>query len=268
MMKLQPISLSTIPDAIIQQIKSLIATGRLKPGDRLPNERDLVDQFGVGRSSVREAMMALAAMGLVVRTREGTYVNPDPARLVWSSLDQGGVLTRSTIHDVFETRRLFEVGIAALAAERATPEAIAAIRQWVPDRVGDVEAFKQADVQFHTAIARAAANPLVFELYSKVQELLFQTHQYYTALERLDPNSSAAMYEAILQQHRAILEAIERQNPAAAQQAVLVHFVALEESMLRNAEEAEAADAGADDEEEDLGADDEGDESLGSVSPG
>lgn len=249
-MKLRPISLSTIPDAIIQQIRELIANGHLKPGDRLPNERELVAQFGVGRSSVREAMMVLAAMGLVVRNREGTFVNPDPARLVWSALDQGGTLSRTTIHEVFETRRLLEVGIAALAAERATPESVAAIRQWVPARVEDVETFKQADVHFHSAIARAAGNPLIFELYGKVQELLFQTHQYYTALERLDPASSAAMYQSILEQHRAILEAIERKDPAAAQQAVLVHFVLLEESMLRNSEGAATGDGEAEGDED------------------
>lgn len=233
-MKLEPISLSTIPDAIVQQIRTLVAEGRLKPGDRLPNERDLGEQFGVGRSSVREAMMALAAMGLVVRKREGTFINPDSTRLAWASFDQMPGLTRSTIKDVFETRRLFEVGMAALAAERATPEAIAEMKRWLPENLDDLEAFKQADLQFHKAVALAAGNPFTYELYGKVQEILFQTHQYYTALERLDPDSAPAMYAAVLSQHRAILRAIEARDPVAAQQATLAHFNALEETMLQD----------------------------------
>ena len=248
-MKIQPISLSTIPDAIIQQIRGFIADGQLKPGDRLPNERDLVERFGVGRSSVREAMMALAAMGLVVRTREGTYVNPDPTKLVWCSLDRATAFTRGTIRDVFETRRLFEVGMAALAAERVTAETLQEIRRWVPSKVEDLEAFKQADVQFHSAVARAAGNPFIYELYGKVQELLFRTHQYYIALEQLDPKSSKAMYESALQQHQVIFKAIEARDPVVAQKAMLAHFDALEESMLPEpgpacGEEGESGDGG------------------------
>ncbi len=268
-MKLQPISLSTIPDAIIRQIRALVAEGRLQPGDRLPNERELGEQFGVGRSSVREAMMALAATGMVVRRREGTFINPDSTRVAWASLDGMSGLTRSTIKDVFETRRLFEVGIAALAAERATPATIAEIKRWLPENLNDLEAFKQADVQFHKAVAKAADNPFTYELYGKVQEILFQTHQYYTALQRLDPDSSVTMYQSVLDQHREILRAIEAHDPTQAQQAVLAHFDALEETMLHDVPPdsdealASALDAGAD---ADL-PDDEGDEADGATAP-
>lgn len=240
-MKLEPIALSTIPDAIVEQIRRLVRSGNLKPGDRLPTERDLGEQFGVGRSSVREAMMALAAMGLVVRRREGTFVNPDPSVLVWAALSSESALTSNTIHDVFEARRIFEVGIVGLAAERATPQEIDEIRQWVPDTVPDVESFKKADLYFHAAIARAAGNPFITELYTRVQEILFQTHQYHAVLEELDPASSGAMYREVLEQHRAVLAGIEQHDSAAAQQAMLQHFRILEETMLPEA----GVDAGA-----------------------
>lgn len=236
-MKLQPISLSTIPDAIMDQIQKLITNGTLKPGDRLPNERELGEQFGVGRSSVREAMMALAAMGLLVRRRDGTYVNPDPSRLVWVNLIREGALSSSTVRHVFEARRIFEVGIAALAAERATPEQVEEIRAWVPSNFDDLESFKVADLYFHAAIARAAGNPFITELYSRVQEILFQTHHYYAALEELDPGSSLAIYQQVLMQHRTILAAIERHDPVEAQRAMLEHFRILEEIMLPGGQE-------------------------------
>lgn len=254
-MKLEPISLSTIPDAIVRQIRALVAEGRLKPGDRLPNERELGEQFGVGRSSVREAMMALAATGMVIRRREGTYINPDSTRVAWAAMDEVPGLTRSTIKDVFETRRLFEVGIAALAARRATPAAIAEIKRWLPDMLVDLEAFKQADVQFHKAVAKAANNPFTYDLYGKVQEILFQTHQYYTALQRLDPDSTVSTYQSVLDQHREILRAIEAHDPVAAQQATLAHFDALESTMLHDVppdtSEALAEAAATDTSEED-----------------
>lgn len=216
----------------MEQIRRLIADGTLKPGDRLPNERDLGEQLGVGRSSVREAMRALTAMGLLLRRREGTFVNPDRSTLVWVALNRQGSLSSSTVQHVFEARRIFEAGIAMLAAQRATTEQVADIRSWVPGAVDDLESFKTADLHFHAAIASAAGNPFITELYSRVQEILFQTHQYYAALEELDPGSSANQFQQILLQHRAILEAIERHDPEAAQQAMLAHFRSLEKTML------------------------------------
>lgn len=231
-MKIQTISLGTIPDAIVEQIKLLIHNRALKPGDRLPNERELGERFGVGRSSVREAMKALVAIGLVVRTREGTFVNSDPTKLVWNSLDKHTGLTQSSVREVFEGRRLFELGIAAMAAERATPENIAEIWQWAPIHVANVEEFKLSDIRFHAAIAKAAGNSFISELYNHMQEVLFCTHQWFTTLEHLDPKLLSSICEANLQQHRVIAKAIEAHDLNAAQQAMLQHFDALEVSML------------------------------------
>ncbi|MCL6592347.1 MAG: FadR family transcriptional regulator [Alicyclobacillus sp.] len=234
-MNLQTISLGTIPDAILQQIKQLIREGQLKPGDRLPNERELGEKFGVGRSSVREAMKALVALGLVVRTREGTFVNPDPTKLVWNSLDHHHGITRSSIREVFEARRLFELGMAAMAAERATPEDIEEIWNWAPESVDSLDAFKLTDIRFHSAIAKATGNTFLAELYTHMQEVLFRTHQWFHALELLDKASLFKQLSVNLQQHRVIAQAISDRQPEAAQQAIAEHFASLEVSMLPDA---------------------------------
>ena len=231
-LNLQTISLGTIPDAILQQIKLLIQEGELKPGDRLPNERELSERFGVGRSSVREAMKALVALGLVVRTREGTFVNPDPTKLVWNSLDTSTGLTQSNIHEVFEARRLFELGMAALAAERASDEDIAEMWNWAPQEVSSLADFKLTDTRFHAAIAKATGNSFLTELYAHMQEVLFRTHQWFSALEKLDSKSMFAQIGVSLKQHRVIAQAIANRKPADAQQAMYQHFASLEVSML------------------------------------
>jgi GntR family transcriptional repressor for pyruvate dehydrogenase complex len=231
-MNLQTISLGTIPDAILQQIKLLIRKGELKPGDRLPNERELGEKFGVGRSSVREAMKALVVLGLVVRTREGTFVNPDPTKLVWNSLDSHAGLTQGSISEVFEARRLFELGMAALAAERADADDIAEIWNWAPERVDSLDEFKMTDIRFHSAISKATRNSFLAELYTHMQGVLFRTHQWFNALEQLDKKSLYSQLSVNLQQHRVIAQAIADHNPEAAQQAMLQHFTSLEGSML------------------------------------
>jgi len=216
----------------MSQIRTLIVQGNLKPGDRLPTERELSKRFGVGRSSVREAMMALAATGSVIRSREGTFVNPNPSVAVWSALDRAELLTKGTARDVFETRRLFEVGIVALAAERATDEAIAEIQNWCPDHVANVEEFINVDVQFHSSLAQATGNSFLHMLYARMQEFLFQTHQYYAALEQVSPSVTARMYDEVLEQHKVIMEAVRDRDAEAAKAAMVAHFAGLEGRML------------------------------------
>jgi GntR family transcriptional repressor for pyruvate dehydrogenase complex len=230
-MDIKTISISTIPDAIVEQIKKLIHEGNLKPGDRLPNERELGQRFGVGRSSVREALKALNAIGLVERTREGTFVSTDLTKLVWNSLSQTSSLSQNSVREVFEARQIFEISIVAKAAEKATPEIINEIWKWIPDQITNIEEFKYVDVQFHFAIVRATENSFLIEMYKHVQNTLFVTHNWFAELEKLDPKSISFCQEC-LQHHRAIAEAIEKHDSDGASQAMLRHFNALEEMML------------------------------------
>src|SRR5215467_10408979 len=115
-------------DQVVAFVRTLIDRGRLRPGDRLPGERDLATQLGVSRPSVRAGLHALAAMG-VVRSRHGsgTYIPDGPPSLGSEPLSFLAALHGFTREEMYEARRIFEVGAVGLAAERATPEQIVAL---------------------------------------------------------------------------------------------------------------------------------------------
>src|ERR671924_2179624 len=111
---------------VVAHVRNLIERGALKPGDRLPAERDLATQIGVSRPTVRAGLRALAAIG-VVRSRHGsgTYIPDGPPSLGSDALSFLAALHGFTREEMYEARRLLEVGAAGLAASRATPEQIA-----------------------------------------------------------------------------------------------------------------------------------------------
>src|SRR5579875_2792145 len=129
---LQPVARSTLPDVVVGQIQQLIASGELKPGDRLPTERELCERLSVGRSTVREALRVLVTLGVLTRDRAGVYVNPEPPILVSS-------ITATTVQIIFEARRLFEVGLAGLAAQRAEEDDLQEIARWLPPEGAEVD---------------------------------------------------------------------------------------------------------------------------------
>src|SRR6188768_4532681 len=117
---------------VVAHVRGLIDRGSLRPGDRLPAERDLAQQIGVSRPTVRAGLHALAAMG-VVRSRHGsgTYIPDGPPMLGSEPLSFLAALHGFTRTEMYEARRILEVGVAGLAAERATPEQIAAMAEEV-----------------------------------------------------------------------------------------------------------------------------------------
>src|SRR5215831_14160365 len=119
-------------DQVVAFVRDLIVRGRLRPGDRLPGERELATQIGVSRPSVRAGLHALAAMG-VVRSRHGsgTYIPDGPPALGSEPLSFLAALHGFTREEMYEARRVLEVGAAGLAAERATPEQLASLAEEV-----------------------------------------------------------------------------------------------------------------------------------------
>src|SRR5690625_235579 len=101
-------------------MREQIISGRLKPGDKLPPERELCKGFGVGRGTIREAMTAMSVIGMVERRQDGTYVRD---AIHWQERTENFdlIMAKVSIHDVLETREALELDIAVMAAERATP---------------------------------------------------------------------------------------------------------------------------------------------------
>jgi GntR family transcriptional repressor for pyruvate dehydrogenase complex len=161
------VSLNRVSQVIVDQIRLLLREGRLKPGDRLPSERDLCERFGVSRVTVREALRVLEANGLVdirVGARGGAFVTSPTSQQIGAGLADLLNLSPLTAADVTEARQVFELGIIPLLVERATDEDIAALREMVAVHKaalerGEYDMSMSAD--FHARVAACTHNPAI-----------------------------------------------------------------------------------------------------------
>jgi len=168
---------SRLYEQIVQQIEESIVKGDLKAGDQLPAERDLAQRFGVSRTAVREAVKALREKGLVeAYSGRGTFITDGTTQAVRQSLDlmvKIGQPEGST--HLAEVRAILEPEIASLAAVRIQEPELATMREAVAvmDRAGsDPDAYIEADLDFHLALAEGAANPLILSLLDSIVGLL------------------------------------------------------------------------------------------------
>ncbi|HXH83084.1 MAG TPA: FadR/GntR family transcriptional regulator [Candidatus Tectomicrobia bacterium] len=219
-----PIRSTRIYEEIVRQVKAMIAEGRLRGGDRLPPERDLAEHFVVSRTSVREALRALESRGLVeIRPGEGTFVREVSVDELVEPLALLIVSQREAIGELFEARRLLEPSLAALAAERATPEEIQEMERILEEQAREVQAGRTGlaqDARFHAAIGAAAHNRAITRIAHAVIDLLTQSREESLSTPGRPTRSHA--------DHRRILDAIVRRDPAGARQAMLDHVEAVE----------------------------------------
>ena len=227
-------------EQVVSFVRGLIERGQLKPGDRLPAERDLAVEIGVSRPTVRAGLRALAAMG-VVRSRHGsgTYIPKGPPMLGSEPLSFLAALHGFTRDEMYEARRILEVGAAGLAAERATHEQLMAISEEVASlfaAMDDPVVFLVHDINFHRSVASASGNPIVASLVEMVSELYYERRRE-TAMRASDRNLRDAA-----QLHRRVYQAIRARDPEAARAAMNEHLL---HSSAFQAEEAGDGAAGA-----------------------
>jgi GntR family transcriptional repressor for pyruvate dehydrogenase complex len=223
-MGIEPVRSTRIYEEIVRQIKAMIAEGRLKSGDQLPPERDLADKFVVSRTSVREALRALESLGLVeIRPGEGTFVKEISVEALIEPLALVMASQREAIGELFEARRLLEPAIAALAARRATPDEIQEMERILEEQAKEIAVGRTGlsqDGQFHAAIAGAAHNRAIMRIVHGIMDLLTQSRE-----ESLNtPGRPTRSHE----DHRRMLDAIKRRDPAAAERVMLDHLNAVE----------------------------------------
>jgi GntR family transcriptional repressor for pyruvate dehydrogenase complex len=172
--------------AVVTHVRQLIDQGALGPGARLPPERDLARQVGVSRPTVRAGLRTLAALG-VVRSRRGsgTYIPDGPPTLGAEALSFLAALHKFTVDDVYEARRILEVGAAGLAAERASADHLATLADEVAGlfaSLNDRQVFLVHDINFHRGIAAASGNPIVASMVEMVAALYYERRR--TTAER------------------------------------------------------------------------------------
>lgn len=216
---------------VVAHVRALIGSGKLRPGDRLPPERELARELKISRSSLRAGIGFLAAMG-VLKSRHGagTFVSSGPPALDSSSLSVLGALHGFLPWQMFEARLVLESTVASLAAERATDEHIAELAEEVAEMyaaLADPQEYLIHDIRFHRTIARAAGNPILAALMETITANLYDGRRL-TVQNSQDLMESAGM-------HREIYRAIRSHNPPQAKRAMEQHL-----NLARMAQAAEA----------------------------
>ncbi|KAF4408125.1 MULTISPECIES: FadR/GntR family transcriptional regulator [Streptomyces] len=213
---LRPMGRTRLYEQVLDRLREYAAGRGLKAGDRLPPERELAQRLGVSRASVKQAVVVLEVQGLVeVRHGGGTY-------LVGDSLDaepvERLVERRRRLPDVLEAREALEAKLAELAAERRTPDDLAAIRaalSHMAAEIADGGHGAEGDRRFHAAVTAAAHSSLLAEFMRSIAEQITES-RHESLRQPGRPSRSLA-------QHRAILDAIEEQRGKAAAAAMRRH---------------------------------------------
>jgi GntR family transcriptional repressor for pyruvate dehydrogenase complex len=218
-----PIQSERLYEQIVSQIEQRIEKGELKVGDQLPSERELAEQFAVSRTAVREAVKALREKGLVeILAGRGTFITDGRSDRIRNSL---GLLmkigTTNGAANLVEMREILEPEIAAIAATRITDEYVIAMQEAVnimeiATASNNSEAFVEADLDFHLALAEATQNPIIPALMDSVIDLLREQRK---RTGNVSGGLARGQYH-----HKIILEAVIKRDPDAARQAMQNHL--------------------------------------------
>lgn len=217
---LEPIKRVALTDAVIEQLYNLMVSGQVEPGDKLPSESDLSNALDVGRSTIREALRALSALGLVSRTKRGTFVSEQSSSRIVEALTRGRLVKQTQLADLTEARQVLETSLAYMAAGRCTEEDLEKIKVTflvMKHNVNNVESFIRADTDFHLSVAEAAQNDVLLKMLGVLRELLME------AMAEAISADPTIMDRAVVY-HARILDAIESEDPEAAQKAMREHL--------------------------------------------
>src|SRR6202035_3960195 len=212
---------SRLYEQIVQQVEDSILKGQLKTGDQLPAERDLAQRFGVSRTAVREAVKTLREKGLVeAYSGRGSFVTNGTSQAIRQSLDlMIRINKQEGSANLAELRLVLEPEIAGLAAQRIEDQLLATMRDSVAvmeRNLHDPDAYIEADLDFHLALAEAAGNPLILSLLDSIVVLLREQR---SRIFDLDGGPERGQFH-----HKRILAAIEQRDPEAAREAMRAHL--------------------------------------------
>jgi len=216
-------------EQVAEQIRNLIAAGALKPGDRLPAERDLAKKLHVSRSSIRDAVRTLEVTGILeARQGHGTLVRDLSVDALVLPLRSVLTRKREMVSELLEVRRMLEPHLAARAARNAGPAEIAYLHDIIDRHEAKLrrgELAIEEDSQFHYAIARAARNSVVLRVLDVLMDLLVESRSRSLQV----PGRPKRSFDG----HRRILRAIEQRDAKAAEEAVRRHLQEIEEIVMR-----------------------------------
>lgn len=197
-----------VPRGAAEELQKLIQEKRLQPGDQLPAQRELAEQLGVSRASLREALTALETLGLIaVQPGRGVFVATPPQGMTWRFGDRGSP------RDVYEARLCVEVFAAGMAAERIDQSAADRLQASVGDlrrsyEARDVDGMAAADSLFHDIIIDICGNPILTAMYRSVREMMVESQKL--------PMLSSVRLESTVLEHEELLRSFMARDPRTA----------------------------------------------------
>lgn len=220
----------SITDEIVSRLTNYILESGLKPGDKLPPERELMKSLCVGRSSLREAIKTLSAVGAVESSvREGNFVGRGGTSILAKPLFWKLLLGERSPQEVVEARQMVEVGLTGLAAERATEKDIAAIAlelEKMRESQDNLDIYTRYDLGFHLAVATAAHNQVLYQVLDTLRYVV----RAWIGKNILDADGKPiSFYE-----HVTVLEAIRAHDISAGRRAMEIHLNRASERLLAN----------------------------------
>lgn len=225
----EPIRTKRLHVHVAERLQTLITERQMKPGDKLPSERELQTMFGIGRPAVREALLMLQHAGLITLRsgRPATIAQADPQNIlneVRLAVDHF-LADPDGLKELQAARRLLECGMAFLAAKNCTDEDLAAMRETLERAemsVDDIRAFESEDLAFHYTIIKTS-NIRLFEV-------IFHALNDWLREQRSLPFTRPGQPYFTVKEHRAVYDAIASKNPVAAMLAMDAHMAKVEEN--------------------------------------
>jgi GntR family transcriptional regulator, transcriptional repressor for pyruvate dehydrogenase complex len=216
-----------LSEKIVERLLNLIREKQLRPGDRLPPERELAPLMGVSRPSLREALRALSVMKVVEnRQGSGTYITSLRPELFVNHLDFIFTVNDATFVDLFEARKIVEVGLVALAARVIDEAALSRLEDCLKRSAASVEQpedFLQADLELHHIIVEASRN--------RTLTLFMQSIDQINIASRRRTNALPEARRRTLKDHKAIVTALRDHDPEAAALAMRNHLAHVEAAL-------------------------------------
>lgn len=199
----RPEKTGLMAEQVVIQVREMIREGKLKPGDRLPPERELSKRLGISRASLRHGLRFLAAIGVLTsRHGSGTYISDGPPALDSEPLRMLADLHRFTPEEMFEARKLLEVGLAGLAAKNASNDHLTIMAEEVAEMyatLDDPREYLVHDIRFHRAVAAAGGNPILAALMNMVSTAMYERRQ--ATVERATDLKESAEFHRKIYRH-------------------------------------------------------------------
>jgi len=217
---------------LILRFQQLLSDGLLSPGTKLPPERELAANFGIARSSLRPALKVLEIMGVITqKVGDGSYLNKDASSVLAVPMEFLFLLDDTSLHELIEMRLMIEPALAAKAAERATAQDIALLKQSIADFESSAQdriRLVASDLLFHRTIFEASGNRLAGRLFHTIHRAM---------LNMIMVTSQLVNLEHTLQFHRPIMVAIDERNPELAARLMTDHLTDARNLLLHNSNE-------------------------------